>query len=58
MERLGLVALPIPLELPPLRLSLGWHARYDADAAHAWLRRRVREVVTEVTAQAAAAPAD
>ncbi|GLZ14541.1 LysR family transcriptional regulator [Actinomadura sp. NBRC 104425] len=50
VERLGLVPLPMPLELPPLRLSLGWHARYDADAAHAWLRRRVREVITEVTA--------
>ncbi|MGI5169175.1 hypothetical protein ACQEU3_32980 [Spirillospora sp. CA-253888] len=30
-----------PWTCPPL--SLAWHARYDEDAAHAWLRALVRE---------------
>ncbi|NDU72795.1 LysR family transcriptional regulator [Actinomadura sp. DSM 109109] len=45
VDQLGLVRVPVPLALPPLRLSLAWHARYDADPAHAWLRRCVRGVV-------------
>ncbi|MBT2214111.1 LysR family transcriptional regulator [Actinomadura sp. NEAU-AAG7] len=45
VDRLGLVWVPVPFELPPLHLSMGWHARYDADPAHAWLRGCVREVV-------------
>lgn len=48
VERLGLVRIPIPLPMPPLRLSLAWHARYDADPAHAWLRRCVRETIADV----------
>jgi DNA-binding transcriptional LysR family regulator len=48
VEQLGLVWVPIPLPLPPLRLSLAWHARYDADPAHAWLRGCVRETVADV----------
>ncbi|WP_433469050.1 LysR family transcriptional regulator [Spirillospora sp. CA-128828] len=48
MDRLGLVRVPVPFELPPLVLSLGWHARYDADPAHAWLRRSVRDVITGI----------
>ncbi|MFG2006015.1 LysR family transcriptional regulator [Spirillospora sp. NPDC048911] len=51
VERLGLVALPIPLDLPPLELSQAWHARYGADPAHAWLRRCVRETVLAVTGE-------
>ncbi|MFD0687469.1 LysR family transcriptional regulator [Actinomadura fibrosa] len=50
VDRLGLERVPVPLELPPLHLSMGWHVRYDADPAHAWLRRCVREVVAEVAA--------
>ncbi|MQY02006.1 LysR family transcriptional regulator [Actinomadura macrotermitis] len=53
IERLGLIALPVPLELPPLRYALAWHARYDADAAHAWLRRLVREIVAETAGERA-----
>ncbi|GAA2124035.1 LysR family transcriptional regulator [Actinomadura napierensis] len=49
VERLGLVWVPIPFPMPPLNLSLAWHARYDADPAHAWLRRCVRETVADVT---------
>ncbi|WP_218005756.1 LysR family transcriptional regulator [Actinomadura hibisca] len=49
IERLGLVAVPVPLDLPPVTLALAWHARYDEDAAHAWLRGLVRETVAEAT---------
>ena len=48
IHRAGLVWVPIPLPMPPLRLSLAWHARYDADPAHAWLRRCVRETIADV----------
>ncbi|MEV5848971.1 LysR substrate-binding domain-containing protein [Streptomyces sp. NPDC048179] len=42
---LGLVTFEVPLDLPPLPLGLAWHPRHDADPAHAWLRRRVRELL-------------
>lgn len=41
---LGLAPFPIPLELPPLRVSQAWHPRHDADPGHAWLREQVRQV--------------
>jgi len=40
----GLSTFEIPLQLPPLDLSMAWHPRYDADAGHEWLRACVREV--------------
>ncbi|MEV7385746.1 LysR family transcriptional regulator [Streptomyces sp. NPDC091215] len=43
---LGLVLFEVPLPLPPLGLGLAWHPRHDADPAHAWLRRCVRELMT------------
>jgi DNA-binding transcriptional LysR family regulator len=48
IERLGLelATFEIPLELPPLQLSMGWHPRHDADGAHRWLRQEVRDAVT------------
>jgi len=47
---LDLVTFDIPLRLPPLRLGLAWHPRHDADPAHAWLRRTVRELLTDWSA--------
>ncbi|MHC3468275.1 LysR family transcriptional regulator [Streptomyces sp. 7R007] len=44
---LDLVAFDVPLPLPPLSLGLAWHPRHDADPAHAWLRRTVRELLAE-----------
>ncbi|SNX63501.1 LysR family transcriptional regulator [Streptomyces sp. TLI_55] len=46
-QSLGLVTFDIPLQLPPLRLGLAWHPRHDADPAHAWLRRTVRELMAD-----------
>lgn len=37
-DRLGLVALQPPLQLPGVPLYLLWHRRYDNDRAHTWLR--------------------
>ncbi|MFI5906881.1 LysR family transcriptional regulator [Dactylosporangium sp. NPDC051541] len=46
MAVLNLVPLPVPgLDLPPLELAQAWHARFDADGGHRWLRARVKEVV-------------
>ncbi|MGW3204243.1 LysR substrate-binding domain-containing protein [Streptomyces sp. NPDC001135] len=44
-QALGLTLRDIPLALPPVRVMQAWHPRDDADAAHVWLRRQVRESV-------------
>ncbi|MEV7561847.1 LysR family transcriptional regulator [Streptomyces sp. NPDC089795] len=43
---LGLVVLPLPLELPSAPVYLSWHQRYDNDNAHAWLRGLARDALT------------
>jgi DNA-binding transcriptional LysR family regulator len=35
---LKLQVLPVPLAIPPFRLTMLWHERYDRDPAHLWLR--------------------
>lgn len=45
ISQLGLRTFPIPLPLPAVVISQAWHVRYEADPAHAWLRRTVRDVV-------------
>ncbi|WP_019582079.1 LysR family transcriptional regulator [Pseudomonas mandelii] len=42
--RAGLHSFELPLELPPITISMLWHPRMDADSAHRWLRECVREV--------------
>jgi DNA-binding transcriptional LysR family regulator len=42
---LGLRAMEVPLELPPLVIGLAWHPRHDADQGHRWLREQVRVAV-------------
>lgn len=37
-----LVTEPVPVSLPAPRVVSVWHQRSDSDAAHAWLRDRVR----------------
>lgn len=39
--RFGLQVLAPPLALPPCAASQVWHSRFDADPAHAWLRRLI-----------------
>lgn len=43
--QLGLVTLPLPLQLPDVPLYLLWHQRYDDDRAHTWLRETAAETV-------------
>ncbi|MDV3124459.1 LysR family transcriptional regulator [Mycobacterium sp. 21AC1] len=45
IETFGLQSFPIPLTLPPLRLSMAWHPRHTADGAHRWLRDCVRDAM-------------
>ena len=44
---LGLSASPAPVELPEVPVSLLWHASYDEDPAHVWLRRTIAHVTAE-----------
>jgi DNA-binding transcriptional LysR family regulator len=45
LTALRLHTFEIPLELPPLEISMAWHPRHDADGAHGWLRQCVREAL-------------
>jgi LysR family transcriptional regulator, mexEF-oprN operon transcriptional activator len=46
---LGLSLSPPPVELQEIAISLLWHASYDHDPAHTWLRRTVSRLVAEAT---------
>lgn len=37
--RLPVRSFPVPLELPPVTVSMAWHERMRRDPAHAWFRR-------------------
>ena len=45
---LGLSLSPPPIALSDIEVSALWHASYDRDAGHAWLRQMVSEVVAEL----------
>jgi DNA-binding transcriptional LysR family regulator len=42
--RAAMHSFPLPVAAPEFTVSLHWHPRLDADAAHRWLRGHVREV--------------
>jgi len=42
-KALKLQILPVPLAIPPFRLSMLWHQRLDSDAAQAWFRAMILE---------------
>jgi LysR family transcriptional regulator, mexEF-oprN operon transcriptional activator len=44
---LGLSTSPAPVELPEVPVSLLWHASYDEDPAHVWLRRTIAYLTAE-----------
>ena len=44
---LGLSLSPPPVDLPEVSISLLWHASYDRDPAHAWLRQTVMRLAQE-----------
>jgi len=41
--RAGMHTFALPVAMPEITVSLLWHPRMDADPAHRWLRRCVRE---------------
>jgi DNA-binding transcriptional LysR family regulator len=45
-EQLGLVSLPVPLELPRFQVKQYWHERSRHDPGHRWLREGIAEVLT------------
>nr|AGZ94037.1 putative lysR-family transcriptional regulator [Streptomyces sp. MMG1612] len=49
VSELGLVALPLPFELPSAAVYLSWHQRYDTDPAHTWLRGLARTSLSQCT---------
>ena len=44
----GLTLSPLPVELREVTTSLLWHASYDHDPAHAWLRDQVVQLVAKL----------
>ncbi len=44
-EAFDIVAHPLPFDMPPSPIVLSWHRRFGSDLAHAWMRRRVAEIL-------------
>ena len=51
--REGLHSFPLPVETPGFTVSMLWHPRFQADAAHRWFRACVKEVCEEPARRAA-----
>jgi DNA-binding transcriptional LysR family regulator len=49
--RAGMHSFALPLSMPEVTVSLLWHPRLDADAAHRWLRGCVREICGKAAAK-------
>ncbi len=45
--RTGMHSFPLPVSIPEVTVSLLWHPRLDADPAHRWLRKCVRDICAE-----------
>jgi len=45
--REGMHSFPLPVATPEFTVSMLWHPRFQADAAHRWLRGCVKEVCAE-----------
>ncbi|MBW7833482.1 MAG: LysR family transcriptional regulator [Simplicispira suum] len=45
--RAGMFSFPLPVDVPEITVSMLWHPRMDADAAHRWLRGCLLEVCTK-----------
>ncbi len=42
--RAGMFSFPLPMSLPEINVSMMWHPRMDADAAHRWLRGCILQI--------------
>ena len=47
-EWFGLATSPVPVVLPDVDVSMLWHASYDHDPAHRWLRGTVARLAAEL----------
>ena len=47
-ETFALATSPPPIELPTLTISLLWHASFDHDPGHVWLRQTVAGLASEI----------
>jgi DNA-binding transcriptional LysR family regulator len=47
-ERFGLATSPVPVALPDFDVSMLWHASYDRDPAHRWLRGTLARLAAEL----------
>lgn len=47
-EAFGLATSPAPIELPTFTISLLWHASFDHDPGHLWLRQTVSGLAAEL----------
>lgn len=56
-ERFELVALPCPVKLAPVALSLYWSAALDQDPALVWFRERAEEALSRLFAPEGGEPA-
>jgi DNA-binding transcriptional LysR family regulator len=45
--RAGMHSFPLPVSIPEITVSLLWHPRMDADAAHRWRRQCIRQACTD-----------
>ncbi|QDQ27008.1 LysR family transcriptional regulator [Chitinimonas arctica] len=45
--RTGMFGFPLPFSTPAITVSMLWHPRMDADAAHRWLRACILDVCAE-----------
>ncbi|WP_146870755.1 LysR family transcriptional regulator [Acidovorax delafieldii] len=52
-----LTSAPVPVVCPDMPMYLIWHARYQQDAAHRWLRAQLQEVLFAVLPPGRGAPA-
>jgi DNA-binding transcriptional LysR family regulator len=48
-KQLKLQVLPAPVQIPPFRLTMLWHARRHADPAHQWLRSFIMAAAVKLT---------
>jgi DNA-binding transcriptional LysR family regulator len=46
-DAFGLATSPVPIDLPSFTISLLWHASFDQDPGHYWLRQTLLALVSE-----------
>lgn len=46
-DAFGLATSPVPIDLPSFTISLLWHASFDQDSGHYWLRQTLSALVSE-----------